>query len=354
MPARINVAPVGVLEYSIDECMKTNDMIQESGERTEQEKALITLVREMGVDMGEAVRFLRVGQRAGAGSLTRAEHYISLGREEMRKRHKTVSFQKAVEVAIEERKERRKRTQRDLTYLSHRLMRLCPGLSRRRIRTILAEECAEWIEHAFNTPSQRKKARAALSCIFSSAVRHGWCTENPILHVIAPSIRERRIRILSAEESQRLLSAAEQYRDGICLPAVAIMLYAGVRPNEVMRLTWEHVCIPEGIIRILPQHSKTGGARYVTISPRLAQVLSHAYQASHPASTICPPNWTRHWTELHRLAGWEPQEGNPWRPDVLRHTFATNHLKEHHDYTALQYEMGHRNADLLRTRYVAM
>ncbi|MFI3244645.1 MAG: hypothetical protein R3Y56_10370, partial [Akkermansia sp.] len=44
----------------------------------------------------------------------------------------------------------------------------------------------------------------------------------------------------------------------------------------------------------------------------------------------------------------------PWRQDVLRHCFASYHVKRWHDYGRLQAEMGHRCADLLRTRYLSM
>ena len=64
---------------------------------------------------------------------------------------------------------------------------------------------------------------------------------------------------------------------------------------------------------------------------------------------IYPPNWRRHWAALHRETGFVN-----WQPDVLRHTFATHHLATFRSYAELQLEMGHRSAELLRTRYVAM
>jgi integrase len=39
---------------------------------------------------------------------------------------------------------------------------------------------------------------------------------------------------------------------------------------------------------------------------------------------------------------------------VLRHTFASYHLRHFHSYSELQYETGHRDSSLLRTRYVNM
>ena len=52
---------------------------------------------------------------------------------------------------------------------------------------------------------------------------------------------------------------------------------------------------------------------------------------------------------LRRLAGFRR-----WVPDVLRHTFAGYHLRHFRSYSELQYEMGHRDSNLQRTRYVSM
>ena len=97
----------------------------------------------------------------------------------------------------------------------------------------------------------------------------------------------------------------------------------------------------------LNQLSKTGGARCVTIHPPLARILRHIQKAD--LVRICPPNWHRLWAGLHKAAGF-----THWQPDVLRHTFATHHLATFRSYAELQLEMGHRSAELLRPRYVAM
>ena len=155
-----------------------------------------------------------------------------------------------------------------------------------------------------------------------------------------------------------MLDTASAYREGECLPAVGMMLYAGIRPQEVERLRWGDVRLPAsvagapyaeatGVIIIAPQHSKTGGARRVTIQAPLAHILRRAQKEAHVR--ICPRNWRRHWAAMHRAAGF-----TPWQPDVLRHTFATHHLATHRSYAELQLEMGHRSAELLRTRYVAL
>lgn len=42
----------------------------------------------------------------------------------------------------------------------------------------------------------------------------------------------------------------------------------------------------------------------------------------------------------------------PWHPDTCRHTFATYHSALYRIFPALQLEMGHRDSELLRTRYI--
>jgi len=81
-----------------------------------------------------------------------------------------------------------------------------------------------------------------------------------------------------------------------------MMLYAGIRPHEVARLTWAQVDLREQAIYILPQHSKTGGARRVTIHKPLLRILRAHRWAD--GERICPPGWLWHWRELRRAAGW--------------------------------------------------
>ncbi|MBQ2869985.1 MAG: tyrosine-type recombinase/integrase [Akkermansia sp.] len=128
-----------------------------------------------------------------------------------------------------------------------------------------------------------------------------------------------------------------------------MMLYAGIRPHEVARLTWAQVDLRERAIYILPQHSKTGGARRVTIHKPLLRIL-RAHRRGK-GERICPPNWLRHWRELRRAAGWGTPS-HPWPQDAPRHTFASYHLSHFRSYAELQVEIGHRDATLLRTRYV--
>lgn len=316
---------------------------------TREELAALEVLRSTGVGVLAAAEVAKAALVAGRGRVRRAMKCVELGAEELKRQEKTVSFERAVEVALEARRDRRPRTLCDFRYICRRFMKRCKGLATRRLRSIRTEECAQYIRTAFDTPSQQAKARRILSAVFGTAYKRGWCSENPVARVEIPKIRENRIRILSPDEITRLLHTAERYEGGKCLAAVGMMLYAGIRPNEVARLSWREVDLKEHCIAILPKHSKTGGARSVSIQPPLARLL---HRCEHePESRICPPRWQYHWRLLRRCAGWNLTDKR-WQPDALRHTFASYHLRHFRDFTALQYETGHRDSSLLRTRYV--
>ena len=318
-------------------------------ELTENDFAALTLLKSTGVPSLAAAQLACTALKIGRGKVKRVLKCLTAGDEALRQQERTVSFEKAVEAALEARKDRRTRTVYDFRYFTRRFMKRCPGLAKRRVRAISAQECAGYIEQAFDTPRQRQKARLILSGVFGTAVKRGWCDANPVARVEAPRIVEKQVPILSQQEIKDLRQTAERYQGGSCAAAVGMMLYAGIRPHEVARLTWAQVDLRERAIYILPQHSKTGGARRVTIHRPLLQILRAHCRAD--GERVCPPNWLRHWRELRRAAGWNTP-AHPWPQDALRHTFASYHLSHFRSYAELQVEIGHRDATLLRTRYV--
>ncbi len=344
--------------------MNTND--------TEINKAALAILRSTGISILDAAMVAKTALEAGGArhrqkgdhadeaevrasettafrALKRSKKIIALGAEALRQLERTVTFAKAVEAALEARKERRTRTVYDFRYFTRRFMKRCPGLARRRVRAMTPQECAGYIEQAFDTPRQRQKARLILSGVFGTAVKRGWCDSNPVARVEAPRVVEQQVPILSPQEIEQITATAEEYQGGSCAAAVGMMLYAGIRPHEVARLSWEQVDLQERAIYILPRHSKTGGARRVTIHRPLQRILQKHRHAD--AERICPPNWLKHWRGLRRAAGWD-SPARRWPQDALRHTFASYHLSHFRSFAELQLEIGHRDATLLRTRYV--
>lgn len=320
-------------------------------ELTEEEMAALVVLRSAGEDLVASAIIAKEAMEAGHGRIRRARRCIAAGVEALKKEKRTVSFESAVEAALEVRRERRVRTVYEFRYFTRRFMKRCPGLARQKIRAISALECAQYIEKSFDTPRQRQKARLILSGVFSTALKRGWCNENPVARVEVPRVVEKPVPILAHQEIKALLQTAASYRGGSCAAAVGMMLYAGIRPHEVARLRWAEVDLQEQAIYISPRHSKTGGARRVTIHEPLLRILRGCQQSA--ACPICPSNWGLHWRELRQKAGWNA-DTRPWPQDALRHTFASYHLSYFRSFEELQCEIGHRDSSLLRTRYLDM
>lgn len=283
----------------------------------------------------------------GASLVRRCREVIRLGGEACAASRRSVGFARAVESSLKERAERRPRTVREIRNICERLLRGVPGLPGRRLREITPAMCRSMLEAVFPTVRQRAKARLILHGVFEHGMRQGWCSENPVAALPAPRLSEAEVRPLPWETLQRLLRTARKAEHRSCMAALGVMLWAGVRPAEVERLGWGDIDWEEGVISVRPRHSKTGGARHITLQPVLAAWLREA--GVRESGPLCPPDWVRRWRALREAAG-----AMPWQQDVLRHTFASYFIKQWHSYEKLQVEMGHRSARLLRTRYLSM
>lgn len=309
-------------------------------EIAEQERAALAVLRSTGIDVLEAALVAKEALATGRGRAKRARQCLQLGQEQLRLQEKTVTFRKAVEAALAARQGRRPRTIIDFRYLCKRLMDKNKGLAERRVRSITAAECTRYLKQAFpNSTAQYKKARAALSGVFTCAVREGWSETNPVAKVAVPSITEKPIAPLNAKEIARLEQTAERegFRD--MRLSLHLLLYCGIRPTEVSRLRPQDIDLAEGQVLVRPTTSKTGGGRMVPLRCR---------QRLRGAPLLIPKNWQQRWRELRRAAGF-----THWVPDVCRHSFAAYHAAHFRNLSELQWEMGHRDSALLRTRYVS-
>ena len=236
---------------------------------------------------------------------------------------------------------------RDIRCIGNRLIRTSSELSRRNFSELSVSECEEWLNAAFHTNPQFNKARTMLHGLFEFALRREWCDKNPIKRIERKKVVEKEIQPLKLAETKRLIKTAQRESPEYAIVA-ALLVYTGIRPREVRRLTWRDIDTEEKTITVRSQCSKTGGVRQVEIPPVLNRLL--ITHKSQNTSHICPPNWQRRWRKIRDNSGFRGR----WAQDVLRHTYASFHAKNYADLPRLQLNMGHRDLSLLRSRYVNM
>ena len=236
---------------------------------------------------------------------------------------------------------------RDIRCIGNRLLRTNPELGKRNFSELSVAECEEWLNAAFHSNPQFNKARAMLHGLFEFALRREWCDKNPIKRIERKKVVEKEIQPLKLSETKRLIKIAQNESPTYAVVA-ALLVYTGIRPREVRRLTWRDIDTEEKTITVRSQCSKTGGVRQVEIPPVLNRLLiTHKSESS---SYICPMDWQRRWRKIRDNSGFRGR----WIQDVLRHTYASFHAKNYADLPRLQLNMGHRDQSLLRSRYVNM
>ena len=263
-------------------------------------------------------------------------------------RTKEMTFADGFALYLKSKQHLRPDSVRDIRCIGNRLLRTKPELGKRNFSELSAPECEEWLNAAFHTNQQFNKARAMLHGLFEFALRREWCDKNPIKRIERKKVVEKEIQPLKLTETKRLIKNAQRESPVYAIVA-ALLVYTGIRPREVRRLTWRDIDTEEKTITVRSQCSKTGGVRQVEIPPVLNRVLI-AHSRELKEEKICPTDWQRRWRKIRDNSGFRGR----WVQDVLRHTYASFHAKNYADLPRLQLNMGHYDVSLLRSRYVNM
>lgn len=202
------------------------------------------------------------------------------------------------------------------------------------------------LDETFTCASQFNKARAILHAFFNFCLRRNFCVKNPISKISPKRVIENEIFPLKIPQIKALLENSATMFNGNCAPALGLMLWAGIRPNEVKRLYWKDIDFSERAIVVKQKASKTGGGRQVEMQNILKAWLVRFRKGN--SDKICPKNFDLKWKCIRNQSGFK----GVWVQDVLRHTFASYHAKRFKNLPKLQSDMGHFDLSLLRSRYL--
>lgn len=330
-----------------------------------------------GISVLDSARYIRniLDAKPAGGKLTDAQFVLKVIEVGLRHiRTNEMSLADGFALYLKSKQHLRPDSIRDIRCIGNRLLRTNPELGKRNFSELSVSECEEWLNAAFHTnpqfkrsaneispqakdpkgetahkvsASQFNKGRTMLHGLFEFALRREWCDKNPIKRIERKKVIEKEILPLKLSETKQLIKTAQNESPEYAIVA-ALLVYAGIRPREVRRLTWRDIDTEEKTITVRSQCSKTGGVRQVEIPPVLNRLL--ITHKSENCSPICPADWQRRWRKIRDNSGFRGR----WVQDVLRHTYASFHAKNYADLPRLQLNMGHRDLSLLRSRYVNM
>ena len=236
--------------------------------------------------------------------------------------------------------------------------KLTASIGSKMICDITHEQLRDALNKDFGSPHTFNLALRSVSPAFNMAVKEGWVNEN-VCKRIDPidTGRKKAVAVLTLNQCRKVISACKDYRGDkslhenlqvncdAALPAIAIMLFAGVRPVETTRLDWENVDLDEGTILISNQKAKTDRSRFFDMPDTLKAWLELTPRHERIGS-VCPPNWKRIIQAVRKKSG-IGESGN----DQLRKTFATMHLAHFKDVNLTRSIMGHESGDVIFTNY---
>lgn len=182
--------------------------------------------------------------------------------------------------------------------------------------------------------------RRALQTFFRFCQAHGWLSKDTDL---LESVGKRKeasadIEVFTAKEIRKLLQAATP-KAATC---IALQAFAGVRSEELLRLTWEDVERRKGFIEITAGKAKTAQRRLIPISENLAAWLADAPKSG---DSIWPHSKPFLFEAMRDAAKASKVK---WKANGLRHSFITYRLAEMKDVAAAALEAGNSPTMIFR------
>lgn len=236
---------------------------------------------------------------------------------------------------------------------------LLKAFAGRMVDTITTPE----LETIMSTWGQSKKSWNNIRCYlhaffaFCAHTSRRWITTNPVKEITVYEIARGIPDIVTAETVARLFAFLETYagppkaanKPGYLVPYFALATFAGIRPavddgeiRKIHELADKSAIIDldVGVIRMIPEITKTNDLRQVTIQPNLAAWLKRYPIAKFPLIVRNPMD---HVGLVRKQFG--------LTADVLRHTFISMHVAKFKSLGATALEAGNSES-IIKKHYL--
>ena len=212
------------------------------------------------------------------------------------------------------------------------------------IASIFAPALEKWFSERAWKPLNARNYMRDLSMFFRWAEMHDYVPGNPFDKIKRPKVEREVPEIYTVEETGKLLTKAYQNEDLGLLPMYATALFAGIRIEELRRMTWAMIDWDEGEIRLPGSITKTGMPRNVEIFQALRAWMHDVKKEDGPL--VSPPKLRSRRESLRELAE------VPSKRNALRHSFASYHAAKFQDPGKLQLLLGQETPSVMFRHYI--
>ena len=250
-------------------------------------------------------------------------------------RHKTITRKPVAEVVQEllTVKEGRGASPRYLQDLRYRLSTFSKACCRD-VSNVSTSDVQAWLDGQKIKAQSYQNFRRVLHLLFEFAVARGYAVDNPVSGVESIEVRGGDVGIFTPDEIRRVLAGSLPD----FLPCLALGAFAGLRSAEIERLEWTDIDLTGRVIVIGATKSKTASRRVVPISNNLADWLA-------PGAKLDGKVWKGGHDEFYdRQQKVAKASGVKWRPNALRHSYASYRFAQTGDAGRVAGELGNSAA----------
>lgn len=190
---------------------------------------------------------------------------------------------------------------------------------------------------------------ASLSSLFSYAVRDlRWLDESPCRNIKKLKESKGRDRVLSSDETERLLEACRKSKSPYLYCITLIAITTGARQGEILNLAWRDIDFENKIAFI--KETKNGRPRSVALCQPVIEELQRLYQIRDPHKPLAFASRTA-FGRVDIKKAWQyalkQAAISNFRAHDLRHTFATMAAAQGASNMELATATGHRTLQML-------
>lgn len=206
---------------------------------------------------------------------------------------------------------------------------------KRSVASVTTEEIEdELAEHEWESATIHGFVQC-LHTLFNYAIRRGYAKENPCKRLELPTKVHKKPEVLTVDQVRRLLYACVYETEmRPALVYVSVACFAGVRAEEMQRLSWAMFNVEARAITIEGEDAKCNERGIVTISDNLAAWLKPIAKPSGPLLGNFDVGDLR--TMCRKRLGLER-----WPHDCTRHSFGSYHYTEHRNMVEVCAQMRH-------------
>jgi len=191
----------------------------------------------------------------------------------------------------------------------------------------------------------RQTLRARLSTLFRFAVRRGYRADNPCDRLESIKVVKTAPAILTIEQTRKCLAALDEKPRALAW--FALTTFAGLRPEEAEKTSWDQINFEEGWIRVEAQTTKVRQRRVVYPTAMAMAWLNRA-KTQGAELPIGKTSRRRAIRVLRTALGL-----SIWPKDFTRHSAASYWLAETGNAATVAAALGH-SENVLRKNYMAL